>query len=72
MINYAGITGHCTIGDRATVGGLTGVQPFTRVGTFAYVGGMAKVNADVPPYMIVDGAPAVARASTSSACGGPA
>ena len=37
--------------------------PFTRIGTGAYVGGMAKVNADVPPYMIVEGQPAtVARA----------
>ena len=62
VINYAGITGHCEIGDRATVGGLTGMVPFTRIGTGAYVGGMAKVTADVPPYMLVDGQPATVRA----------
>ena len=62
MINYAGITGHCQIGDRATVGGLAGMVPFTRIGTCAYIGGMAKVNADVPPYMLVDGQPATVRA----------
>ncbi len=62
VINYAGITGHCQIGDRATVGGLTGMVPFTRIGTCAYVGGMAKVNADVPPYMLVEGQPATVRA----------
>jgi UDP-N-acetylglucosamine acyltransferase len=61
VINYAGITGHCQIDDRATVGGLTGMAPFTRVGTCAYIGGMAKVNADVPPYMLVDGQPATVR-----------
>ena len=61
IINYAGITGHCEIDDRATVGGLTGMVPFTRVGTHAYVGGMAKLNADVPPYVIVEGQPATAR-----------
>lgn len=62
VINYAGITGHCEIGDRATVGGLTGMVPFTRVGAYAYVGGMAKLTADVPPYVMVDGQPATARA----------
>ena len=62
VINYAGITGHCEIGDRATVGGLTGMVPFTRIGTCAYVGGMAKITADVPPYVLVEGQPATARA----------
>jgi UDP-N-acetylglucosamine acyltransferase len=62
MINGAALTGHVTVEDRATVGGLSGVHPFTRVGTFAYIGGCAKVNQDVPPYVMVDGNPAVARA----------
>jgi UDP-N-acetylglucosamine acyltransferase len=62
VINYAGITGHCEIGDRATIGGLTGMVPFTRVGAHAYVGGMAKLTADVPPYVLVEGQPATARA----------
>jgi UDP-N-acetylglucosamine acyltransferase len=62
MINGAALTGHVTVEDRATVGGLSGVHPFTRVGTFAYVGGCSKVTQDVPPYTMVDGVPAVARA----------
>jgi len=62
IINYAGITGHCEIGDRATIGGLTGMVPFSRIGAYAYVGGMAKITADVPPYVLVDGQPATARA----------
>ncbi len=61
IINYAGITGHCEIGERATIGGLTGMVPFTRIGAYAYVGGVSKVTADVPPYMLVDGIPAVAH-----------
>jgi UDP-N-acetylglucosamine acyltransferase len=61
VINYAGITGHCQIEERATIGGLSGLAPFTRVGAHAYVGGMAKVIADVPPFVIVDGNPATAR-----------
>src|SRR6266436_5862081 len=51
----------CKVGDGATIGGLTGMVPFTRIGAYAYVGGVSKVNADVPPYMLVDGSPAVVR-----------
>jgi UDP-N-acetylglucosamine acyltransferase len=61
MINYAGLTGHCEVGDRATIGGLTGIAPFTRIGTHAYIGGVSKIVSDVPPYLLVDGRPAVAR-----------
>jgi UDP-N-acetylglucosamine acyltransferase len=62
IINGAGLTGHITVEDRATVGGLCGIHPFVRIGTFAYVGGCSKVTQDVPPYVMVDGNPAVARA----------
>lgn len=62
VINYAGLTGHITVEDRVTIGGLTGVHPFSRIGTYAYIGGCSKVNQDVPPFVIADGAPAVARA----------
>jgi len=62
VINYAGLTGHVTVGDRATIGGLTGIHPFSRIGTYAYLGGCSKVTQDVPPFVIADGVPAVARA----------
>lgn len=62
IINAAGLTGHVTVEDRATVGGLSGIHPFTRVGTFAYIGGCSKVTQDVPPFVMVDGVPATARA----------
>jgi UDP-N-acetylglucosamine acyltransferase len=61
VINYAGITGHCEIGDRATIGGFAGLVPFTRVGAFAYIGGCAKINKDVPPFMLADGNLATVR-----------
>jgi UDP-N-acetylglucosamine acyltransferase len=61
VINYAGLTGHCEIGDRATIGGFVGLVPFSRVGTFAYIGGCAKVNQDVPPFMLADGNVATVR-----------
>ena len=61
VINYAGLTGHCVIGAKATVGGYAALAPFIRVGAYAYIGGCSKVVADVPPFMLVDGTPAVAR-----------
>jgi UDP-N-acetylglucosamine acyltransferase len=62
MINYAGLTGHVVVEDRATVGGLSGVRPFARIGAFAYIGGCSKVNQDVPPFVMAVGSPATARA----------
>lgn len=62
IINYAGLSGHVAIEDHATVGGFTGVHPFSRIGTFAYIGGCSKVVQDVPPFVIVDGVAATARA----------
>lgn len=61
VINYAGLTGHCEVGDRATIGGYAGIAPFTRIGTFAYIGGCAKINRDVPPFMLADGNLATVR-----------
>jgi UDP-N-acetylglucosamine acyltransferase len=61
VINYAGLTGHCTVGERATIGGLTGMLPFTRIGAYAYLGGCSKLVADLPPFMLADGAPATVR-----------
>ena len=62
VINYAGLTGHITVEDRVTIGGHCGIHPFSRIGTYAYIGGFAKVTQDVPPFVVVDGMPATARA----------
>jgi UDP-N-acetylglucosamine acyltransferase len=58
MINNAALTGHVLVEDRATVGGMSGVHPFTRVGFLGYIGGCSKVTQDVPPFVIADGVPA--------------
>ena len=62
MVNASALTGHVVVEDRATVGGMAGVHPFTRIGTLAYIGGMAKVTQDVPPFVLADGWPAGAHA----------
>ena len=67
IINYAGLTGHVQVEERATVGGLTGIHPFARIGTYAYIGGCSKVVQDVPPFVIADGVPATARSEIGRA-----
>jgi len=58
MANSAALSGHVTVHDRAIIGGLTGIHQFCRIGTGAFIGGMARVNKDCLPYMISEGHPA--------------
>lgn len=57
MANSVGLSGHVTIENLVTIGGMTGIHQFVRVGTMAMVAGFAKIVRDVPPYMLVQGAP---------------
>lgn len=57
LSNGVGLAGHVTIDHRAILGGMTGVHQFVRIGAYAFVGGMAKVTKDVPPYCRADGNP---------------
>jgi UDP-N-acetylglucosamine acyltransferase len=58
MSSTAQLAGHVIVEDYATIGGLTGVHQFVRVGAHAMVGGMSRLGTDVPPYMLVAGEPA--------------
>ncbi len=49
------IAGHVTIEDRAILSGHVAVHQFVRIGTLAMIGGLARVNKDVPPYFLVKG-----------------
>ena len=53
--------GHVHVESRATLGGSLGVHQFVHVGRLAMVGGMSRINRDVPPYMLVEGNPARVR-----------
>ena len=61
VLSTAGLAGHVLVEDRAVIGGHSLVHQFCRIGTMAIVGGCSKVVQDVPPYMLVDGNPAVTR-----------
>ena len=59
--NNTTLAGHVVVEDHVVFGGLTGVHQFCRVGTHCMTGGMSKITQDVPPFLIVDGNPAVVR-----------
>ncbi|MBI3333121.1 MAG: acyl-ACP--UDP-N-acetylglucosamine O-acyltransferase [Candidatus Omnitrophica bacterium] len=49
------LAGHVTVEDRATLSGHVAVHQFVRIGMLAMIGGLARVNKDVPPYFLVKG-----------------
>ncbi|RME69867.1 MAG: acyl-ACP--UDP-N-acetylglucosamine O-acyltransferase [Verrucomicrobia bacterium] len=59
--NYTGLAGHVVVGDHVVFGAFTGVHQFCRIGDYAMLGGKSRVVHDVPPFMIVEGSPAVVR-----------
>jgi len=61
LSNYVQLAGHVRLYDRVTIGGLVGIHHFTTVGTLAYIGGLSRIVADIPPYMIVEGNPSRVR-----------
>lgn len=61
MANCATLAGHVEVADQAIIGGLSGVHQFVRIGRLGFVGGCVKVTQDVPPFIMVDGNPAVVR-----------
>jgi UDP-N-acetylglucosamine acyltransferase len=61
LANNATLAGHVHVGDWVTVGGLTGVHQFVKIGAHAFVGFSSAVTQDVPPYMMVDGNPLAVR-----------
>lgn len=57
MANNATLAGHVEVGDHAIIGGMTPVHQFCRIGCYSMVGGLSRVNRDVPPYTIGAGIP---------------
>jgi UDP-N-acetylglucosamine acyltransferase len=53
--NAAALSGHVEVHDYATIGGLSGVHQFCRVGTHAFVGGATVATKDVLPFSLTVG-----------------
>jgi UDP-N-acetylglucosamine acyltransferase len=55
IANSVALAGHVILEDHVHFGGLSAAHQFTRVGRFAFVGGMTGVAMDVAPYCTVAG-----------------
>jgi UDP-N-acetylglucosamine acyltransferase len=53
--NGATLAGHVEIGDFVTLGGLSAVHQYTRIGHHAFIAGGAMVVMDVPPFCVAQG-----------------
>ncbi len=61
IANAVALAGHVQIESKATIGGVLGIHQFVHIGRLAMVGGMSRIDRDVPPYMLVEGNPARVR-----------
>jgi UDP-N-acetylglucosamine acyltransferase len=61
ITNAVSLAGHVHIETKAVIGGVLGIHQFVRVGSLAMVGGMSRIDRDVPPYMLVEGNPSRVR-----------
>jgi UDP-N-acetylglucosamine acyltransferase len=50
FVNGATLAGHVTVEDFATIGFLSPVHQFCRVGRYAYIGACTVITQDVPPF----------------------
>lgn len=59
MANAAMMAGHCLVEDFATIGGITPIHQFVRIGCHSMIGGGLRIPKDIPPYALAGGQPTV-------------
>jgi UDP-N-acetylglucosamine acyltransferase len=59
--NAATLAGHVYVESQATISGVLGIHQFVRIGRLSMIGGMSRIDRDVPPFMLVEGNPARVR-----------
>jgi UDP-N-acetylglucosamine acyltransferase len=55
LANGVQLAGHVVLEDWVTLGGLSGVAQFVRIGESAFVAAMSGCERDVPPFVVVSG-----------------
>jgi UDP-N-acetylglucosamine acyltransferase len=65
ITNVTGLSGHVVVEDQAIIGGMVGIHQHVRIGRLAMVGGYSRVVQDIPPFMLVEGRPAIVRGINS-------
>ncbi|KTC96915.1 acyl-ACP--UDP-N-acetylglucosamine O-acyltransferase [Legionella feeleii] len=58
LAHAAGIGGHVIMEDWVTIGALSGIHQFVKLGRLAMIGANSMIAKDVPPYALVKGNPA--------------
>ncbi len=53
LANNATLAGHVHIGDHVTLGGATLIHQFCHIGEYAFTAYGARINKDVPPFMMI-------------------
>jgi UDP-N-acetylglucosamine acyltransferase len=61
IANGVQLGGHVVVQDLAGFGGLSAVHHFVTIGRLAFIGGMTRVTADAPPFLITEGHPSRVR-----------
>ncbi|MGP1382105.1 MAG: acyl-ACP--UDP-N-acetylglucosamine O-acyltransferase [Thainema sp.] len=61
IANGVALAGHVHIESQARISGILGVHQFVHIGRLAMVGGMSRIDRDVPPFMLVEGNPCRVR-----------
>jgi len=57
LSNSVQVAGHVKIEDKAIIGGCLGSHQFVYIGYLAMIGGMTRVDRDVPPFCLAEGHP---------------
>ncbi len=57
MSNSCQMAGHVTVEEYVILSGLVAVHQFAKIGRHAFIGGMARVSKDVPPFVKASGNP---------------
>jgi len=57
LSNSVQVAGHVNIEDKATIGGCLGIHQYVHIGYLAMIGGMTRVDRDVPPFCLAEGHP---------------
>ena len=55
MSNYVQLSGHCRIETGVWLSGMVLLHQFITVGKWCYAAGLAGINRDIPPFLIVSG-----------------
>lgn len=55
LANAVNLAGHVLIEDHVSISGLCAIHQFVKIGKYSYIGGMARVTQDVPPFILTTG-----------------